>query len=176
MAGQPQGILMLPDRSVLSPEVAEHALQCFSQPERCGPRARARRKMHASCLLHVGDGEDASCRATAWAWLGGMGCYSVCSTRLSPLHDPHTQPHASIVTATRARHMAAAVLQDNSLTWPLSLDRSVLVNVQDDSIMKGRPTPNAHPGQAQSRLWLHRRLEGKKRRGNGRSRNKVRRS
>ena len=27
---------MLPDRSVLSPEVAEHALQCFSQPERCG--------------------------------------------------------------------------------------------------------------------------------------------
>ena len=116
---------MLPDRSVLSPEVAEHALQCFSQPERCGPRARARRKMHASCLLHVGDGEDASCRATAWAWLGGMGCYSVCSTRLSPLHDPHTQPHASIVTATRARHMAAAVLQDNSLTWPLSLDRSV---------------------------------------------------
>jgi hypothetical protein len=32
--------------------------------------------------------------------------------------------------------------------------------------MKGRPTPNANPGQAQSRLWLHRRLEGKKRRGN----------
>ena len=50
------------------------------------------------------------------------------------------------------------------------------VNVQDDSIMKGRPTPNANPGQAQSRLWLHRHLEGKKRRGNERSRNKVRRS
>ena len=52
----------------------------------------------------------------------------------------------------------------------------LLVNVQDDRIMNGRPTPNVHPGQAQSRLWLHRRLEGKKRRGNERSRNKVRRS
>ena len=28
----------------------------------------------------------------------------------------------------------------------------LLVNVQDDSVMKGRPTPNANPGQAQSRL------------------------
>ena len=63
--------------------------------------------------------------------------------------------HASSQRKSGPNHKSQITNHKSQIT-----STTLLVNVQDDSVMEGRPTPNANLGRAQSRLWLHRRLEG----------------